>query len=468
MNENRPLASCPPPALIEALQGVVGERVTLNRSIREHHSHDESWHDGALPDAVCFPESTEEVARIAKLCCEHRIPMIPFGTGTGVAGSVNAVGGGMTIDLSRMDRLLSVYADDFSCRVQAGLTYKRLNEQLRDTGLFFSVDPGADASVGGLAATRASGTNTVKYGSMRENVLSLTAVLADGRIVKTGSRARKSAAGYDLTQLFIGSEGTLGIITELIVRLHGRPAASASASVQFPDLKSAVDAVIATLQHNIPMARIELVDEMLLQAINRFSGTRFEPAPSLFVEFQGSDSSVREDAEMFGEICGEFGCKGFRWTANEQEARAMWEARHSAAYAFLALRPGAKNFSTDVCVPVSRLAECIEQTRADAEKNVDVIYAIAGHVGDGNFHTAFLVDPTIEEERKQVEAFYDRLVARALSMEGTCSGEHGIGMQKLKYMAEEFSAESLDVMRAIKSALDPQWLMNPGKKILRS
>lgn len=301
MNENsRPLASCPPPALIEALQGVVGERVTLNRSIREHHGHDESWHDSAPPDAVCFPESTEEVARIAKLCCEHRIPMIPFGTGTGtgVAGSVNAVGGGMTIDLSRMDRLLSVYADDFSC--QAGLTYKRLNEQLCDTGLFFSVDPGADASVGGLAATRASGTNTVKYGSMRENVLSLTAVLADGRIIKTGSRASKSAAGYDLTQLFIGSEGTLGVITELIVKLHDHPAASASASVQFPDLRSAVDAVIATLQHNVPMARIELVDEVLLQAINRFSGTRFEPAPSLFVEFQGSDSSVREDAETFG------------------------------------------------------------------------------------------------------------------------------------------------------------------------
>ncbi len=453
---------------IEYIRSIVGERVTINDSIREHHGHDESWHNCLLPDAVCFAESTEEVAKIARLCYEHNIPIIPFGTGTGVAGSVNAVHGGLTIDLSGMGKMLSLYPDDFSCRVQAGLTYKRLNDHLRHTGLFFSVDPGADASLGGMAATRASGTNTVKYGTMRENVISLTVVLADGRIVKTGSRAGKSAAGYDLTHLFIGSEGTLGIITELTVKLHGRPAASASASVQFADLKSAVNAVIATLQHNIPMARIELVDELLLKAINSFSKTEFEPAPSLFVEFQGSHTAVREDAELFGEICREFGCKGFRWTANEQDANNMWEARHNAAYAFLAMRPGAKNFSTDVCVPISRLAECIEQTRADADVNVDVINVIAGHVGDGNFHTVFLVDPSIITEREQVEAFYDRLVARALSMEGTCSGEHGIGIQKIKYMADEFGEHGLDVMRAIKNALDPKWIMNPGKKILQS
>jgi len=450
---------------VNQIRKLIGERITVNASILEQHGHDESWHEWQPPDAVCFVENTQEVKQIVRICNADGIPVIPFGTGTGVAGLVNAVCGGITIDLSRMDKILELHTEDFNCRVQAGLTYKRLNQYLRDTGLFFSVDPGADASLGGMAATRASGTNTVRYGTMRENVVSLTVVLMDGRIIRTGSRARKSAAGYDLTHLFVGSEGTLGIITELTVRLHGRPAASSSACVQFEDLEEAVNAVIATLQCNIPMARIELVDEFLIAAINTYSKTEFEPVPSLFVEFHGSESSVKEDAELFGDICKEYGCAGFSRTANEQEANAMWTARHNAAYAFLAMRPGARNYSTDVCVPISRLAECINETKADANANVDVDHVIAGHVGDGNFHVAFLVDPGATDELEQIESFYDRLVARALSMDGTCTGEHGIGLQKMKYMADEFGEDCLGVMREIKLALDPRGLMNPGKKI---
>lgn len=451
--------------VVDQIRNVIGERVSINANILEQHGHDESWHKWQPPDAVCFVECTEDVKQIVQICNANNMPIIPFGTGTGVAGLVNAIHGGISIDLSRMDEVLDLHADDFNCQVQAGLTRQRLNNYLRDTGLFFSVDPGADASLGGMAATRASGTNTVRYGTMRENVVSLTVVLADGRVIKTGSRTNKSSAGYDLTHLFIGSEGTLGVITELTVRLHGRPAASASACVQFADLDAAVKAVIATLQCNLPVARIELVDELLIKAINKFSKTEFEPAPSLFVEFHGSESSVKEDARQFGDICQEFGCVGFRRTANDEEANTMWKARHNAAYAFLAMRPGAKNFSTDVCVPVSRLAECIKESKADADENVEVAHVIAGHVGDGNFHMAFLVDPSIETELGQVESFYDRLVARALSMEGTCTGEHGIGLQKIKYMADEFGEDCLDVMREIKLALDPKGLMNPGKKI---
>ncbi|MDZ4729683.1 MAG: FAD-linked oxidase C-terminal domain-containing protein [Xanthomonadales bacterium] len=450
---------------VNQIRKVIGERITVNSSILEQHGHDESWHEWQPPEAVCFVESTEEVKKIVSICNANSVPVIPFGTGTGVAGLVNAVCGGITIDLSRMDKVLALHTEDFNCRVQAGLTYKRLNQYLRDTGLFFSVDPGADASLGGMAATRASGTNTVRYGTMRENVVSLTVVLMDGRVIRTGSRARKSAAGYDLTHLFVGSEGTLGVITELTVRLHGRPAASSSACVQFVDLTAAVNAVIATLQCNIPMARIELVDELLIAAINNFSKTAFEPVPCLFVEFHGSESSVKEDAELFGDICREHGCTDFRWTANEEEANTMWTARHNAAYAFLAMRPGARNYATDVCVPISRLAECITETKADATTNVDVDHVIAGHVGDGNFHVAFLIDPAAKGELEQVESFYDRLVARALAMDGTCTGEHGIGLQKMKYMADEFGEDCLSVMRDLKLALDPRNLMNPGKKI---
>ncbi len=452
-------------AVIDQIRNVIGERITTNASILEQHGHDESWHEGRQPQAVCFVESTKEVKQIVQICNANNVPVIPFGTGTGVAGLVNAVCGGITIDLSRMDKVLDLHTDDFNCRVQAGLTHQGLNQYLRDTGLFFSVDPSADASLGGMAATRASGTNTVRYGTMRENVISITVVLADGRVIKTGSRTNKSSAGYDLTHLFIGSEGTLGVITELTVRLHGRPAASASACVQFAELDAAINAVITTRQCNIPVARIEFVDELLVRAINKYSKTEFEPVPSLFVGFHGSESSVKEDARQFGDICREFACAGFRWTANDEEANTLWKARHNAAYAFLAMRPGSRNFSTDVCVPVSRLAECIKETKADANANVDVVHVIAGHVGDGNFHVAFLIDPSIEAELEQVESFYDRLVTRALSMEGTCTGEHGIGLQKIKYMADEFGKDCLDVMREIKLALDPKGLMNPGKKI---
>jgi len=451
--------------VVAELVGLLGNAVTTNASVREHHSKDESWHDGALPDAVCFAASVDDVVTVLTVCNRHRCPVIPFGTGTGLEGGIIANSGGICLDLSRMNRIIEVNADDMDCTVQPGVTRKQLDAHLRDTGLFFPTDPGADASLGGMAATRASGTNTVRYGTMRENVLSLKAVLADGSVVTTGHRARKSAAGYDLTHLFIGSEGTLGVIVELTIRLHGRPAAISAARVCFDTIDSAVTTVIQTIQCGIPIARMELVDAAQMRAINAYSGTRFDEAVTLFMEFHGGELAVKEQAEFVGELCADNGGAGFQWTAFEEERREMWDARHSAAYAAMAVDPDAKAYATDVCVPISRLADCIRLTAEDARDNSDLVSFCLGHVGDGNFHYVFLVDPRDAVQRDQVRALSDRLAKRALDFGGTCTGEHGIGIGKQQYLEREFGSEAIALMRTIKAAVDPNNILNPGKLI---
>ncbi|MFT4826519.1 MAG: D-lactate dehydrogenase (cytochrome) [Cryomorphaceae bacterium] len=450
---------------IAKIEQLIGERITTNATVCDHHGHDESWHESMAPDAVCFAQSVEEVRHIAATCHEYHVPLIPYGTGTGMAGQVVAEHGGICLDLSQMNKITQVNTDDFDCTVQAGVTRNQLNEHLRATGLFFSVDPGADASIGGMAATRASGTNTVRYGTMRDNVISLTVVLADGRVIRTAGRARKSAAGYDLTGLFVGSEGTMGIIVEVCVKLHGVPEAISAASLCFDTIDNAVDAVIATLHCNIPMARIELLDEAQIRAINRYSKTEFEEKPTLFIEFHGSDASVAEQAQAFGEICSEFNSSSFDWTTNTEQRSQMWSARHNAAYAAAAYIPGHRAIATDVCVPISRLAECIRETRRDIEQSCTLTTMLAGHVGDGNFHQVFLLDPNSETDFEQFKSLYARLIQRAIDMDGTCSGEHGIGIGKRDFMIDEFGEATIEVMTALKWALDPTGIMNPGKKL---
>lgn len=442
-----------------------GDRLSTAQAIRDQHGSDESWHQTQAPDAVLFARSTEEVAAALKICNAQNIPVIPFGTGTNVEGQVVATHGGICIDLSQMNTILRVGAEDMDCTVQAGVTRNQLNTYLRDTGLFFPIDPGADASIGGMAATRASGTNAVRYGTMRENVMSVKAVLANGDVIETGSRARKSAAAYDLTHLLVGSEGTLGIITEVTLRLHPRPEASSAARVQFDDIETAVNAVILTMQSAIPVARIELLDDVQIRAINAYSKTDYAERPTLLVEFQGTPGGVEEQARAFGEICDAVGGAEFVWTADPDERRIMWQARHDAAYAAMAMRPGCKASASDVCVPISRLADCIVQTREDAAANSDLTTMIAGHVGDGNFHFVFLIDPADAREIEQMNAVHARLIDRALAMGGTCTGEHGIGLGKKNYLLRECGAEAVRAMAAIKAALDPNGIMNPGKKL---
>ena len=452
------------PAL-DKIKRLIGDRLSTNPSVLEAHGQDESWHTSMPPNAVCFAQDVDEVSAILSICYTSRIPIIPFGTGTGMGGQVVAIQGGICIDLSQMNRILALNQEDFDCRVQAGVTGNQLNRHLRQSGLFFSVDPGADASIGGMAATRASGTNTVRYGTMRENVLSLKVVMADGRIIKTASPARKSAAGYDLTHLFVGSEGTLGVIVEITLRLHARAESIAAASVHFNSIEDAVAAVQVTMQHNIPMARIELLDSAQIAAINNYSKTEYAVKATLFVEFHGNKTSVEEQAKLFGTICDEHGGGGFSWSANTEARSRLWAAKHNAAYAAMAVRHGASAIATDVCVPVSRLAECIRETRRDAGQNTTLTTLLAGHVGDGNFHFVFIVDKENPAEIAQMEAVHSRLIHRALAMDGTCTGEHGIGIGKQQYLLDEFGADTLDVMRSIKQALDPKGIMNPGKKL---
>ena len=446
---------------LDALRSLIGDRLSTSAAVREQHGRDESYHPAAAPDAVAFARSTEEVAGIVRTCAAHKLPVIAFGTGTSLEGHVAALRGGVCIDVSCMDRILEVNAEDLDCRVQAGVRRKQLNEYLRDTGLFFPIDPGADASLGGMTATRASGTNAVRYGTMRENVLGLTVVLADGRVIRTGGRARKSSAGYDLTRLFIGSEGTLGVITEIQLRLYGIPEAVSSAVCSFQTLKGAVDTVITTIQMGIPVARIELLDEVQMDAINRYSDLNYPAQPTLFFEFHGSDSGVKEQTGRVGEIASEFGGGDFQWATRTEDRNKLWQARHDAYYAAMALRPGCKGWATDVCVPISRLAECILETRKDIDES-GIITPIVGHVGDGNFHLVFLVDTENEEEMKKATAVNDRMVMRALELGGTCTGEHGIGYGKIEFLKHEHG-EAVSVMRQIKRALDPDELMNPGK-----
>ncbi len=447
--------------VVRALRELLGDRLSTSAAVREQHGRAEAYHPSVPPEAVAFVESTAEVADIVKLCAAHRCPVIAFGTGTSLEGHVAALRGGLSIDLSRMNAVLEVNSDDLDCRVQAGVTRKQLNDYLRDTGLFFPIDPGADASLGGMAATRASGTNAVRYGTMRELVLGLTVVLADGRVVRTGGRARKSSAGYDLTRLLVGSEGTLGVITEVQLRLFGIPEAISAAVCSFPSLEGAVNSVILTIQMGIPVARIELLDEIQMDAINRYSGLDYPVQPTLFFEFHGSTRGVEEHAETVGGICAELGGSDFRWATRQEDRTRLWQARHDAYYACLALRPGAQGWATDVCVPISRLAECLLETRRDVDA-AGLLAPIVGHVGDGNFHLVFVLDPEDKEEWDRAETVNKRMVERALAMDGTCTGEHGIGYGKIKYLDAEHG-EAVAVMRQVKSALDPDNIMNPGK-----
>jgi D-lactate dehydrogenase (cytochrome) len=449
------------PELIAALRQLLGDRLSTSAAVCAQHGKDESYHEAHSPDAVAFAHSTDEVAEIVRLCARHKTPIIPFGTGTSLEGHVAALKGGICIDLSQMNHILRVGAEDLDVTVEAGVTRKQLNEYLRDTGLFFPVDPGADASLGGMSATRASGTNAVRYGTMRENVLALTVVLPDGRVIHTSRRPRKSAAGYDLTRLFVGSEGTLGVITEVTVRLYGIPEAISAAVCAFPTIKAAVDTVILTIQSGIPVARIELLDEPQMEAINKYSKLDHKIAPTLFFEFHGTTAGVAEQVDLVKDIAAEHGGDDFRWATSQEERSKLWQARHDAYYAALALRPGSKGWATDVCVPISRLAECIVETKADLAKS-SIPSALAGHVGDGNFHLIFMIDPNRPEEIAEASRLNDRMVTRALEMDGTCTGEHGIGYGKMDFLFAEHG-DAVDVMASIKRAIDPDNLMNPGK-----
>ena len=449
--------------LVDELRALLGERLSTSAAVREQHGHDESYHPTYPPDAVAFATSTEEVAEIVKLCAARKRPVIAFGTGTSLEGHVAALHGGISIDMSRMNEVLEVNAEDLDCRVQAGVTRKQLNTYLRDTGLFFPIDPGADASLGGMTATRASGTNAVRYGTMRETVLGLTVVLADGRVIRTGGRARKSAAGYDLTRLFVGSEGTLGVIAEIRLRLYGIPEAVSAAVCSFETLEGAVDTVILTIQSGVPVARIELLDEVQMDALNKYSNYDYPVLPTLLFEFHGTERGVQEQAETVGEIAAEYGGGDFRWATLAEERNKLWQARHDSYYASLALRPGAKGWATDVCVPISRLAECILEAKRDIEDS-KLLAPIVGHAGDGNFHVCFIIDPDDAEEMARTEALNERMVMRALALGGTCTGEHGIGTGKMEFLQAEHG-EAVAVMRALKLALDPDNLMNPGKML---
>lgn len=446
---------------IEILRGIVGDRVSQADSVREHHGQDQSYHAPSPPDAVVFAESTGEISAIVTLCSDYNVPVIPFGTGTSLEGHFAALKGGVCIDLTHMNEILMVNQSDMDVRVQPGVTRKQLNTYLRDTGLFFPIDPGADASIGGMVATRASGTNAVRYGTMRENVLSLTVVLADGRIIRTSSRARKSAAGYDLTRLFVGSEGTLGVITEVTLRLHGIPEAMSAAVCSFENMEGAVNTVIETIQCGVPIARIELLDEVQMDAINRYSDLNYPVAPTLFFEFHGSEAGVKEQTETVSELTDSNGGGEFQWAVHEEQRLHLWQARHDAYYACLALRPGSKGMVTDVCVPISRLAESILETQKDIEET-GILAPIVGHVGDGNFHLCMVIDPENATEIEQANALNERLVLRAIAMDGTCTGEHGVGYGKTDFLTAEHG-EAVSVMRAIKNAIDPQHIMNPGK-----
>lgn len=443
------------------LSELLGDRITRSKPDLAAHGGSESYFPVTPPEAVAYPESTAEVSALVRICAAHGVPVTGWGAGTSLEGQAQAFSGGVVVDFARMNRVLGVGQADMDARVQPGLTREALNEELRATGLFFPVDPGANASIGGMASTRASGTTAVRYGTMRDNVLGLEVVLADGRVIRTGTRARKSSAGYDLTGLFIGAEGTLGLITELTLRLHGQPEAVSAAVCAFDSIGDAVRAVVDTIQMGIPMARIEFVDEATVAAVNAYSGSDMALVPHLLVEFHGSESAVEEQAEAFGTIVADHGGHGFQWAASAEDRRALWTLRHHAYWAILAARPGTRAVVTDICVPISRLAEAVEATQADLLEH-GITGPILGHVGDGNFHAILLFDPNDVAELERVKAASDRMVALALSMGGTATGEHGVGVGKKAFMAREHG-DAWQVMGLLKQALDPQNLMNPGK-----
>jgi D-lactate dehydrogenase (cytochrome) len=449
-------------AVLRDLAARFGNRLVTSQAVREQHGNTATGIPNQPPEAVVFPQATAEVQDVVRLCAARRVPVIAYGTGTSLEGHVNAPRGGVCIDLRDMNQVLAVRAEDLDCTVQPGVTRKQLNEHLRDQGLFFPIDPGADASLGGMAATRCSGTNAVRYGTMKDNVLSMQVVLPSGEVINTARRARKSSAGYDLTRLIVGSEGTLGVITELTLRLHGIPEAIASGICPFPSVAAACDATILTIQSGIPVARIELLDELQVRASNAYSKLTLPQVPMLFVEFHGSHSSVAEQSQRFGDIATELGGGPFEWAVQAEDRTRLWQARHDAYWAGRVLRPGAQAFATDVCVPISRLAECVTETQRDIAAS-RLLAPILGHVGDGNFHLTLLVDMADADELARARALHERLVARALAMDGTCTGEHGVGQGKMKYLEAEHGPAALDVMRAIKRALDPDDIMNPGK-----
>ncbi|MFZ6655297.1 FAD-binding oxidoreductase [Undibacterium sp. TJN19] len=453
-----------PAGLLHALQNLLEDRCSTAQAVRDHHGRDESSYDAMPPEAVVFAQSTEEVAAIMQLCHQHEVPVIPYGAGSSLEGHILALHGGVTIDLSQMNNMVAVHAEDLTATVQAGVTRKQLNLEIRDTGLFFPIDPGADASLGGMAATRASGTNAVRYGTMRENVMALTVVTADGRIIRTGSRAKKSSAGYDLTRVFVGSEGTLGIITEVTVKLYPLPEAISAAVCSFPDNADAVNTVIQTIQMGVPIARVEFLDANGVRAINAHDKLNLPVKPLLLFEFHGSEYGVKEQAELVQDIAAANGAGDFEWATRPEDRSRLWAARHNAYFALLQLRPGSRAISTDCCVPISRLAECISETQIDCE-NHGITYSIIGHVGDGNFHVLMLVDAGNAEEIATAEAINQRMVSRAIAMDGTCTGEHGVGIHKMHFLIEEHGADAIHMMRLLKQAFDPKNILNPGKII---
>jgi D-lactate dehydrogenase (cytochrome) len=449
---------------LAALTARFGNRVVSSQAVREQHGNTLTWLVNQPPDAVVFPQDTADVQATVQICAAYNLPVIPYGAGTSLEGHLNAAFGGVSIDFRDMNKVLAVHAEDLDCVIEPGITRKTLNEHLRDQGLFFPIDPGADASLGGMASTRASGTNAVRYGTMKDNVLALKAVMANGDIVTTSRRAKKSSAGYDLTRLLIGAEGTLGVITELTLKLHGIPEAIAGGICPFPSIEAACNATILTIQSGIPVARIELLDAVQIRACNAYSKLSLPEVPTLFLEFHGTEAGVKEQSERFGEIVAELGGGPFEWTTKPEERSRLWQARHDVYWAAKALRPGSQAFATDVCVPISRLAECVTAAMAEAQA-LKLLAPIAGHVGDGNFHMSLLVDMNDADEVKRAKEMSARVVELALSMEGTCTGEHGVGQGKQKYLKAEHGAPALAAMRAIKEALDPQNIMNPGKII---
>lgn len=448
-------------AAVGVLKQQFGDRLQTGQAIREQHGHTTTWIVNQAPDAVVFPHSTEEVAEIVRICATHKVPVIPFGTGTSLEGHVNAPAGGISVDLTQMNKILAVHAADLDCVIQPGVTREDLNTHLRDQGLFFPIDPGANASLGGMAATRASGTNAVRYGTMKDNILALEAVMPDGTVIRTAQRARKTSAGYDLTRLLIGSEGTLGLITEITLRLHGIPEAIMSARCSFPTVDAACQAVMATIQYGVPVARIELLDQLCVKAVNAHSGLELPETPLLLLEFHGSEAGVAEQVATFGEISAEFGASGFAAAASTEERNRLWKARHEMYFAAMQLRPGAKGIATDVCVPISRLAECVTAAQ-DKAAELKLMSPIVGHVGDGNFHATPLIDMEDAGEVARAEEFVSWLNDLAISMDGTCTGEHGIGQGKKPYLQKELGPATT-YMAAIKRAIDPDNIMNPGK-----
>ncbi len=451
-----------PAAMIEALKVRFGERCSTALAVREQHGRDESPFDVRPPDAVVFCETTEEVAAAVALADRHAVPVIPFGVGSSLEGHLLAVQGGISIDVSRMNRVLHVNPEDLTVTVEPGVTREQLNREIRDTGLFFPIDPGANASLGGMAATRASGTNAVRYGTMRENVLGLTVVTASGEVIRTGTRAKKSSAGYDLTRLMVGSEGTLGVITEITLKLYPIPEAISAAVVVFDRIESAVNTTIQMIQLGLPIARCELLDVNAVRAVNRHDKLSLREGPMLLMEFHGSEAGVKEQAEMAQQIARENGGEDFQWATTPEERTKLWTARHRAYFAGLQMKPGCRTVTTDTCVPISRLTECISQAVTDAEE-AGLPYYIVGHVGDGNFHIAYLIDPAKPQEREIAERLNDQLVHRALALEGTCTGEHGIGLHKQGFLVDEAGAGAVEMMRTLKRALDPKNILNPGK-----